>query len=188
MTFYNKFVTQQKALEFPKTTFLIQAVLISFLIAVSAQTSVPFWPVPLTLQSATVLAIGLTCPPRLAVSSVIAYVLEGACGLPVFQGLNSGLLYLVGTTGGYIFGFVPVVAVVSYLKGNQTGFIHLFKVCLLSYVPLFTMGVLWLSTFVGIKAAVALGFFPFLLKVPVDIAFAIFSGRLIQTLKQNFWP
>ena len=188
MTLHYQLMIQKKAVDFPKITFLTQAVLLSLLIAVSAQISVPFWPVPLTLQATTLMAIGLTCAPRLAVSSVIAYVLEGGCGLPVFQGMNSGLLYLSGTTGGYIFGFVPMVAVVSYLKGNQTSFIHLFKVCLLSYVPLFTLGVLWLATFVGVKAAVTLGFFPFLLKIPVDIAFSIASCNLIYSLKQRFWP
>ena len=188
MTLHNRLMIQKRGIDLPKITFLTQAVLLSFLIALSAQIRVPFWPVPLTLQTTTILAIGLAYQPRLAIAAVIAYICEGACGLPVFQGMNSGLHYLFGPTGGYLFGFLPAVAIVSYLKGSQPTFGHLFKVCLLAKVPVYVLGVLWLSSFVGMKSAVGLGLLPFLLKVPVSIAFAIASSNLIDSFKQRFWP
>ena len=188
MTLHNQLMIQKKAVDFPKITFLTQAVLLSFLIALSAQIRVPFWPVPLTLQTTTILAIGLAYQPRLAIAAVIAYICEGVSGLPVFQGMNSGLYYLFGPTGGYIVGFVPVVAIVSYLKGSQLTFVRLFKVCLLAKASMYVLGVLWLSSFVGMKSAVGLGLFPFLLKIPVSIAFVIASSNLINSFKQRFWP
>lgn len=183
MSFYNRSMIQKKAIAFPKTIFLTQAIFLSFLIAVSAQISVLFWPIPLTLQPIAILTIALACQPQLAIAAVVAYVIEGTVGFPVFQGMASGL---IRPTGGYIIGFVPVVAIVSYFKGNQPSFAHLFKICLLAKVPLFVLGVLWLSSFVGMESALNLGLFPFLLKTPVDIAFAIVSCNLIQSFKQRF--
>ena len=139
---------------------------------------------PLTLQPMAILAIGFSCHPSLAIASVIAYILEGSLGLPVFQRLSGGLPYLLGPTGGYIIGFLPLVTIASYYKGNKQTYAHLFKIGLLAKFPLFALGVLWLSSFVGMNAAIKLGFLLFLLKIPVEIAFAILTSRLAKASSQ----
>ncbi|MBT5226290.1 MAG: biotin transporter BioY, partial [Proteobacteria bacterium] len=85
-----------------------QAVLVvagTLLLAVSAKVQVPFWPVPMTMQTFVVLLLGVAYGPRLGVVTGALYLVEGALGLPVFA-KGAGIVYLIGPTGGYLFGFV----------------------------------------------------------------------------------
>lgn len=84
----------------------------SFLIALAAQISVPFYPVPLTLQTLAILMVGLTFGSRLGAVTLLAYLAEGAMGLPVFAGGLNGVA-LMGPTAGFLFGFVGM----AYLAG-----------------------------------------------------------------------
>ena len=77
----------------------------SALVAVAAQISVPFIPVPMTLQTLAVLLVGLTCGARLGALALIAYLIEGAVGLPVFAGFRNGVAF-AGPTAGFLIGFV----------------------------------------------------------------------------------
>ncbi|SLN12229.1 Biotin transporter BioY [Roseovarius litorisediminis] len=84
----------------------------SFFIALAAQVSVPFFPVPLTLQTLAILIVGLTFGSRLGAVTLLAYLAEGAMGLPVFaNGMNGAAL--MGPTAGFLFGFVGM----AYLAG-----------------------------------------------------------------------
>lgn len=77
----------------------------SLFIALTAQVSVPFFPVPLTLQTLAILIVGLTFGSRLGAAALLAYLAEGAMGLPVFaNGMNGAAL--VGPTAGFLYGFV----------------------------------------------------------------------------------
>ena len=78
----------------------------SILVAVAAQISIPFKPVPLTLQTLAVLMVGLTLGARLDAASLALYLAEGAAGLPVFANGGAGLAYMAGPTGGFLVGFV----------------------------------------------------------------------------------
>ena len=164
-------------------TFLGKTLLFSLLIAISAQITIPAWPVPMTLQPTALMVIGLITSPSIAVASVIAYIIEGACGLPVFHAFKSGIPHLFNTTGGYIFGFIPLVFVISSLKDKSQSFAYRFVVCLLGSIALFTCGIGYLSLFVGFGKAIQLGLLPFLPKTVVSIAFAILSANLIHKIK-----
>lgn len=87
----------------------------SLLIAVCAQIAVPMWPVPMTMQSFAVLLIGATLGWRLGMASVFLYLLEGASGLPVFQGFSFGGAALAGVTGGYLLAFIPAAGLTGWL-------------------------------------------------------------------------
>ncbi|MEJ2480464.1 MAG: biotin transporter BioY, partial [Acidihalobacter sp.] len=77
----------------------------SLLLAAASQVTVPMWPVPVSGQTFAVLFIGMAYGARLGMATVLAYLLEGAIGLPVFAGGTFGLASLLGPTGGYLIGF-----------------------------------------------------------------------------------
>lgn len=89
----------------------------SILIAVAAQVSVPFFPVPMTLQTLAILAIALTFGARMGAATVIAYLGQGAMGLPVFANFGFGLPYMMGPTAGFLVGFV----LMAYVAGLASG-------------------------------------------------------------------
>ena len=89
---------------------IVLAIAGSALLAVSAKAQIPFWPVPMTMQTFVVLVIGMAYGARLGVATLGLYLAEGAIGLPVFA-TGSGLGYLIGPTGGYLAGFVLAAVV-----------------------------------------------------------------------------
>jgi biotin transport system substrate-specific component len=82
------------------TTALL-TVLGSMVLALSAKIQIPFWPVPMTMQTLVVLMLSMAYGSRLALGTLLLYMAEGAAGLPVFAGANAGLAYISGPTGGY---------------------------------------------------------------------------------------
>ena len=107
-----------------KTKELTIMALFAALLCVSSYISIPlpFSPVVLTLQTLVVNLIALILPPKKAVLTVVVWILLGAVGLPVFSGGVGGPAKLFGPTGGYIFGFVAAVWLISLLKGAQIMF------------------------------------------------------------------
>src|SRR3954453_21373220 len=84
---------------------------------VSAKVKVPFWPVPMTMQPAAVLLVGAVYGPALGAATSVAYLWEGALGLPVFAGTPErglGLPYMLGPTGGYLLSYIPAAAVAGW--------------------------------------------------------------------------
>jgi biotin transport system substrate-specific component len=135
----------------------------SALLALSAHVQVPFWPVRLSMQSFVVLAIGLSCGSRLGVATLLAYLVEGAAGLPVFQG-GAGLDYMVGPTGGYLLGYLLAAFTVGWLaeRGFARGIAGTLGVLLAGAALIYTPGVAWLAVLFGPAKAVAFGLVPFL--------------------------
>ena len=98
------------------------ALLGSALLTLSAKVQVPFYPVPMTMQTLVVLLIGMAFGARLGVAAVALYLAEGAVGLPVFAGTPEkgiGLAYMIGPTGGYLLGFVVATAVAGWLAERR---------------------------------------------------------------------
>ena len=98
-----------------KITFL--TLIGSILIALSAKVKIPFYPVPMTMQTFTVILIGAIYGWKLGLSTVMLYLIEGALGLPVFAGTPEkglGLAYMIGPTMGYLIGFIPAVIIIGY--------------------------------------------------------------------------
>jgi biotin transport system substrate-specific component len=135
----------------------------ALLIALATRVQVPMWPVPMTLQTLAVLLVAMTCGARLAVGAVLAYLAQGAMGLPVFAA-GGGLAPLVGPTAGYLWGFVLVAWVVGSLadRGLARGFAGAFGLALLGSALVYVVGASWLAGLIGAQAAWTAGVLPFL--------------------------
>ena len=107
-----------------RLSFVAGAILLGVcLLTLSAKIQVPFWPVPMTMQTLVVLIIGMAYGTRLGAGTVLAYLLVGAAGFPVFAGTPErgiGLAYMMGPTGGFLMGFV-VAAWITGLLPNAGG-------------------------------------------------------------------
>ena len=136
----------------------------SALIGFSAQIEVPWYPVPVTGQTLMVLLIGMAYGPTLGSATIIAYLLEGAMGLPVFAGGAAGWLVLSGFTGGYLIGFIPAAFLVGILAMRGMGRTILGTVIamVLGNLVIYAFGVAWLQGFIGLEKAIAGGLMPFL--------------------------
>ncbi len=156
------------------------SVVLSLIIAVSAQISIPMWPVPITFQEFAVLSIALMVSPTLAIGATFAYWLEAAIGLPVCQGFGGGMTRILGPVGGYMVGFIAMAAVASTLKTKAQTLPQLTLVCALAMVALYGLGLLWLLNFYTPTQAFALGLAPHALKIPLSIAGAIAGKKLFK--------
>jgi biotin transport system substrate-specific component len=142
------------------------------LLALSAKVQVPFYPVPMTLQTLVVLVIGAAFGWRLGALTILAYLAEGAMGLPVFAGKGAGLGYLMGPTAGYLVGFVAAAALTGFLaeRGFTRSILGALGVLLLGHVVLFVPGYLWLATLLGAEKAYLVGVAPFFAATAVKTA------------------
>lgn len=140
------------------------------------------WPVPVTLQSLAVAAIALVLGRRLGTAAVLAYLVEGASGLPVFAGGASGIHALVGPTGGYLAGFVLAAWLVGTAadRGLTKSPAGRAGAMLVAHVVILAAGGLWLAGFVGAGSALALGITPFLVGSVVKIAFGAFAPSVVR--------
>ena len=144
------------------------------LLALSAHIEVPFWPVPLSLQTLVVLLIGFAGGASLGGATILAYLAEGALGLPVFHG-GGGIAYLAGPTAGYLFGFVPAAILVGALaeRGAGGGIARIAAALLLGDALIFACGLAWLVPSFGPAKSVAFGLVPFLPAEAVKLALAL---------------
>jgi biotin transport system substrate-specific component len=158
----------------------VLAVVGSLLLWLSAKINVPFYPVPLSMQTFAVLVIGAAYGPRLGAATVLLYLAEGAAGLPVFAGTPEkgiGLAYMMGPTGGYLIGFVAAAAVIGWLcqRGWDNSFGWLLLAMLIGHVVIFVFGIAYLASLIGFETAWASGVAPFyhvtLLKTLLAAAF-----------------
>ena len=133
------------------------------LIALGSWVSVPFFPVPLTLQTLFVLLAG-TVMRRYAVIPVTLYILLGALGLPVFHNGIAGIGILLGPTGGYLIGFIPAALIVGLAYEGKGDLVHVTGLVIATLI-IYAFGISWLlySTGMGIAAALAIGMLPFIL-------------------------
>jgi biotin transport system substrate-specific component len=164
------------------------AVLGSALLWASAKAQVPMWPVPMTMQSFVVLVIGFAYGAKLGTATVLLYLAQGALGLPVFAGTPEkgiGLAYMMGTTGGYLLGFVLCAGLCGWLAERGWGktMAGLAAAMIAGSALLFVPGVLWLATFVGVEKAVAFGLMPFLagavVKAALGVAVLMAAGKTL---------
>lgn len=147
----------------------VLAVIGSLLIAVSSKIQVPFYPVPMTLQTLAILTIGIAYGWRLATATLVLYLLEGAFGFPVFAGTlekGVGLTYMLGGTGGYLIGFVIAAGVCGWLaeRGWDRHLLTTAAAMLIGNILIYIPGLLWLGAFYGWdKPILEWGITPFLL-------------------------
>lgn len=138
----------------------------SLLIALSARLRIdlPFSPVPVTGQTFAILLVAAALGRTLGFSSVVAYLIEGLLGAPVFAGGTAGPAVLAGPTGGYLIGFALAALVVGSLaeRGWDRRFITAVPAMLLGEVAIYLVGLPWLARFVGVPQVFAAGLVPFL--------------------------
>ncbi|MBM3603434.1 MAG: biotin transporter BioY [Alphaproteobacteria bacterium] len=141
------------------------------LITLGAKIQVPFWPVPMTLQTLAVLVIAAGLGPRLGLAAMGAYLAAGLAGLPVFAGSPErgiGLAYLAGPTTGFLIGMALAMVVTGALaQGRGLGMRAL--AMLAGTVAIYGAGLVWLSAFVPSDRLLAVGVAPFLLGDMVKI-------------------
>jgi len=138
----------------------------TLLVAASARVAIPlpFSPVPVTGQTFAVLLVGALYGSRLGALTLVAYLAEGAAGLPVFAAGGAGAAHLLGPTGGYLLGFVAAAGVTGLLAehGWDRRFGATALAMTLGTAMIFTPGVFWLGAIVGPEAALLVGLWPFL--------------------------
>ena len=136
----------------------------SVLLALSAHIKVPFYPVPVTMQTMLVLLIGMAYGSRLGFATILAYLAQGAVGLPVFAG-GAGLAYMAGPTGGYLFGFAVSAFLVGMMaeKGWGKSYQSTALAMVIGNIVIYAFGVTWLSSIIGsFDKAIQFGLMPFI--------------------------
>jgi biotin transport system substrate-specific component len=163
------------------------AVLGSALLTLSAKIQVPFYPVPMTMQTLVVLLIGMAFGPRLGIATVVLYLAQGAAGLPVFAGTPEkglGLAYMLGPTGGYLLGFVLAAALAGWIVERRRDAAGPALAVVAGSIAIYGPGVLWLAGFVGPGKALELGLVPFLwgdlLKAGLAFALALGGAAMVR--------
>ncbi|MEM7120565.1 MAG: biotin transporter BioY [Pseudomonadota bacterium] len=172
--------------------YALLALLGTAVLALSAKVKVPLWPVDASLQTLALFTIAAAFGRRLAVATLVLYLVEGALGLPVFQGTPErgiGLAYMVGPTGGYLIGFVLAAYMVGWAadKGWDRRPFRLFGVMLVAELVLLALGALWLAYLFGFDKAFAYGVGPFivtdLIKIALAAAIVPALWRLVRHLR-----
>ena len=158
-------------------TKIIKSLVVIFLgsiaLIISAKVKIPFYPVPMTMQTFMVLLIGVSFGYKIGLATVSLYLFEGIAGLPVFSNSPEkgvGMIYFMGPTMGYLIGFLLAVFLTGYLRLDdwtkkdvaniKIFFINLIKL-LISVSVIYLLGLLWLSYLIGYEKALLFGFKPF---------------------------
>ena len=166
--------------------YLLVALLGSILLAISSKIKIPFYPVPMTMQTFVVLFIGIAFGWKLGIATILLYLFEGIIGLPVFSGTPEkglGLVYFTGPTMGYLIGFLVAV----YMSGKFAYENNLLKVFLkLSFATsfIYLLGMIWLGSLIGWdKPIFKLGAQPFLLAELFKILIATLAVHQIKKIR-----
>ena len=138
----------------------------SLILAISAKIKIPFYPIPMTMQTFIVLLIGISFGYKIALATIGLYLIEGIIGLPVFSNSPErgiGLAYFTGPTMGYLIGFLSASYLASFVKFDDNYFLIFLKL-IFSVSTIYIFGVLWLGTLIGWdKPIFEMGVMPFLL-------------------------
>ena len=138
----------------------------TILITISAKVKIPFYPVPMTMQTFVILLIGITLGKKIGVATVALYLLEWIVGLPVFASSPEkgiGITYFIGPTMGYLLGFLVAAYIVGSFNYDK-GIINTFLKLIFSVSFIYILGLIWLGILIGWdKPIFTLGAQPFLL-------------------------
>ncbi len=180
-----EFVKSFKQAKLVKYIFI--ALLGSIFLAISSKVKIPFYPVPMTMQTLVVLLIGISFGWKLGVASISLYLFEGIIGLPVFSGSpekGTGLVYFTGPTMGYLIGFI----VAGFLAGKfayDNNYVKTFLKLIFATSFIYILGILWLGTLIGWdKPVFKLGAQPFLLAELFKILIVTLAINQIKKLNK----
>ena len=167
--------------------YVFFALLGSIALAISSKIKIPFYPVPMTMQTLVVLIIGIGFGWKLGLATISLYLFEGIIGLPVFSGSPEkgvGLIYFTGPTMGYLLGFLVAV----YISGKfiyDNNLVKNFFKLLLATSFIYILGMAWLGSLIGWEKPIfQLGAQPFLLAELLKILIATFAINQIKKIKK----
>tara|TARA_Y100001935_G_C17069872_1_gene391008 strand:- start:115 stop:666 length:552 start_codon:yes stop_codon:yes gene_type:complete len=170
---------------------IIKSLLVIFLgsiiLTISAKVKIPFYPVPMTMQTFVVLFLGLSFGYKIGLATISLYLIEGIVGLPVFSNSPErgvGLVYFTGPTMGYLIGFLTACFLASFVKIEDNYFLIFVKL-ILSVSTIYLLGVIWLGTVIGWeKPIIELGVKPFLLAESFKIILLTILAKKIFKLRK----
>ena len=177
-----------KNLKFEKIIKLTLITIVgSILITISAKVKIPFYPVPMTMQTFIILLIGITLGYKIGLATVTLYLFEGIIGLPVFASSPEkgiGIVYFIGPTMGYLIGFLIAVYFAGSFKYDK-GIINTFLKLIFSVSFIYILGLIWLGTLIGWdKPVFKFGAQPFLLAELFKILLlTILTSNLVKIKK-----
>ena len=169
------------------TKYIFIALIGSIVLAISSKIRIPFYPVPMTMQTLVVLMIGIAFGWKLGLATISLYLFEGLIGLPVFSGTPEkgvGLIYFTGPTMGYLIGFLVAVFFAGKFNYNKNLITNFLK---LSFATsfIYLLGVAWLGSLIGWdKPIFKLGAQPFLLAELFKVLIATFTVNQISKIKK----
>ena len=159
----------------------------SLLLTISAKVKIPFYPVPMTMQTFVVLFLGMAFGYKIGLLTVSLYLLEGIIGLPVFANSPEkgiGFVYFTGPTMGYLIGFLIAVFLAGYFK-YEKNFVYIFIKLLFSVSFIYIFGLLWLGYLIGWdKPIFKFGAQPFLLAELFKLLLLVILSPYIKKLKK----
>ena len=159
----------------------------TLILAISSKIKIPFYPVPMTMQTLVVLFLGIILGWKLGLATVSLYLFEGIIGLPVFSGSpekGTGLVYFTGPTMGYLIGFLFTVYFAGRFKFKTNFFRNLLQL-IFSVSFIYIFGILWLGVLIGWgKPLFQLGVQPFLYAELFKVLIVLFSLSKLKKLNQ----
>ena len=190
ITLLDCFFPQQKLWRLVAIKNITFVVAFSLLLWISAKIQIPFYPVPITLQTMVVVLIGMIGGWKLGLATLLFYYLQALIGLPVLAGTPEkgiGLAYMIGPTGGYLLGFVSAVLITGFFanKNVYKNYLSAIGVLLLANLSIYLLGASWLSILIGVEKAIQFGIVPFLLGDIFKIIFAVLIVKTCFSLKKR---
>ena len=163
---------------------LLAIILGSIALTISAKIKIPFYPVPMTMQTFVVLFLGISLGYKIGLASVGLYLFEGIFGMPVFSNSPEkgvGLIYFTGPTMGYLIGFLSASYLASKVN-NEDSFLLVFSKLIIATSTIYILGLIWLGTLIGWdKPIIALGAKPFLLAEIFKVALlALITKKILK--------
>tara|TARA_Y100000741_G_scaffold137628_1_gene103729 strand:+ start:306 stop:854 length:549 start_codon:yes stop_codon:yes gene_type:complete len=159
----------------------------SVLLTISSKIKIPFYPVPMTMQTFVVLFLGMSLGYKIGLATVALYLFEGIIGLPVFSNSPEkgvGLVYFTGPTMGYLIGFLFATFLAGYFK-FEGNILNSFIKLLISVSLIYILGVFWLGSLIGWdKPIIQLGVTPFLLAELFKIVILTLLAKNILKLRK----
>ena len=159
----------------------------SIILTVSAKIKIPFYPVPMTMQTFMVLFLGISLGYKIAVITVFVYLLEGVLGIPVFSNSPEkgvGLIYFTGPTMGYLIGFLLAAFFSGYLN-FQTNIISIFIKLLFSVFFIYLFGIVWLGILIGWEKPIfEIGVKPFIYAELFKVLLLTFLASYITKIRK----
>tara|TARA_B100000003_G_scaffold204222_1_gene215847 strand:- start:563 stop:1114 length:552 start_codon:yes stop_codon:yes gene_type:complete len=170
---------------------VIKSILIIFIgsiiLTISSKIKIPFYPVPMTMQTFVVLFLGISFGYKIGLATIGLYILEGLAGLPVFSNSPErglGITYFTGPTMGYLIGFFSACFIASFIKTSDS-YLKIYLKLILSTSTIYILGVLWLGNLIGWdKPVIQFGVTPFLLAEIFKITLLVILAKKILKLRK----